>query len=294
MTSYDVGPFRVEGKANQIKTALGAAGLIGLGEPALSGLARWASPDTLHRAIRLWSQLTSRFLNLQMKVGGLENVDTDQTYVVAPLHEGFADPLLLARLPLRLRYLVRDELFEWRHLGRFLKSSGQLEVAPESGRHRLRSLVGECRDVLDGGESVVVFPQGSILGIEVAFTRGAFVLADRLSRPLLPIVITGTHRVWEHPYHPTLRYGQHVEMTVLPPLPIGEAVVSMQETETTMKTMALESTAAPARRFDPERDGFWDGYAFEIDPRFPELAALIAAHRAPSVLEARPAPATSF
>lgn len=279
MTSYDVGPFRAEGRAEQIRTAVGAAGLVGLGEPVLSGLARWANPETLHRAIRLWSQLTSRFLNLQTKVGGLENVDTDRTYVVAPLHEGFADPLLLARLPLRLRYLVRDELFEWRHLGRFLKSSGQLEVAPESSDRGVGRLLSDSRGVLEGGESLVVFPQGSILGIEVAFTRGAFVLADRLSRPLLPIVITGTHRVWEHPYHPTLRYGRHVEMTVLPPLPIGEAVVSMQETEATMKTMALENTGAPARRFDPGRDGYWDGYSFEIDPRFPKLAEQIASHR---------------
>ena len=279
MTSYDVGPFRAEGRAEQIRTAVGAAGLVGLGEPVLSGLARWATPETLHRAIRLWSKLTSRFLNLQTKVGGLENVDTDRTYVVAPLHEGFADPLLLARLPLRLRYLVRDELFEWRHLGRFLKSSGQLEVAPESSDRGVGRLLSDSRGALEGGESLVVFPQGSILGIEVAFTRGAFVLADRLSRPLLPIVITGTHRVWEHPYHPTLRYGQHVEMTVLPPLPIGEAVVSMQETEATMKTMALENTGAPARRFNPERDGYWDGYSFEIDPRFPKLAEQIASHR---------------
>ena len=290
MTSYDVGPFRVEGKANQIKTALGAAGLIGLGEPILSGLAKWARPALTHKAVRLWSRVTARFLSISVNVSGIEEVDPDQTYVVAPLHEGFADPLLLARLPLRLRYLVRDELFEWHHLGRFLKSSGQLEVAPESGRHRLRSLVGACKDVFQRGESVVVFPQGSILGIEVAFTRGAFVLADRLSRPLLPIVITGTHRVWEHPYNPTLRYGQQVEMTVLPPIPVGEAVVSIQETETTMKTMALENTGAPARRFDPERDGYWDGYSFEIDPRFPELAELVASHR---VSASRPAPTAS-
>ena len=279
MTSYDVGPFRVEGKANQIKTALGAAGLIGLGEPILSGFARWARPALTHKAIRLWSSVTARFLNISVNVSGIEEVDPDQTYVVAPLHEGFADPLLLARLPLRLRYLVRDELFEWRHLGRFLESSGQLEISPKSGRRGLRSLVYECGQVLDGGESLVVFPQGSILGIEVAFTRGAFVLADRMSRPLLPIVITGTHRVWEHPYNPTLRYGQQVGMTVLPPLPVGKAVTSMPDLEARMKTMALENTGAPARRFDPERDGYWDGYTFEIDPRFPEVAEMVASHR---------------
>ena len=199
--------------------------------------------------------------------------------MVAPLHEGFADPLLLARLPLRLRYLARDELFQWRYLGRFLEASRQLEIATEPGQNSLRNLIGDCRDALDRGDSLVVFPQGSILGLEVAFTRGAFVLADRLSRPLLPIVITGTHRVWEHPYRPTLRYGQRAAMTVLPPIPVGKAVASMQRVEAEIKALALQATKAPARRFDPERDGYWDDYSYEIDPRFPELAALIQSHR---------------
>ena len=36
---------------------------------------------------------------------------------------------------------------------------------------------------------------------------------------------------------------------------------------------------APPRRFVPERDGYWDGYAYEIDPAFPSLQAEIARHR---------------
>jgi hypothetical protein len=46
-----------------------------------------------------------------------------------------------------------------------------------------------------------------------------------------------------------------------------------------MKRIALEGAMAPARRFRPEIDGFWDDYRYDIDPTFPELAARVAAHR---------------
>jgi len=280
VATYTVGPFRVEGIINRLRTILGATVFIVLGEMFLSALARWASPEMLHKAIDIWTRLTSGFLGLHVEVASLEHVDPDETYIVAALHEGFADPLLLARLPLKLRYLVRDELFDWDHLGRFLRMSNQIEIATESNARDLRMLIRDCRDALEGGESLVVFPQGSILGIEVAFTRGAFVLADRLSVPLLPVVITGTHKVWEHPYSPTLRYGREVSIRVLPPVAVGEAQASLREVEDEMKEVALDNERVPVRHFDPERDGYWDDYTYEIDNRFPEVAAKVASHRA--------------
>ncbi len=280
MLSHDVGPFQVEGTGPWIRTVIGASILIGLGEIVLSALARWANAETLHRVIDIWTRLTSSFLGLRFEVHGLEHVDPYETYIVAPLHEGFADPLLLTRLPLKLRYLVRDELFDWDHLGRFLKTSGQIKIATEPGARELRNLIHSCREALDRGDSLVVFPQGSILGIEVAFTRGAFVLADRLSRPLLPVVITGTHKVWEHPYSPTLRYGQRASFRVLPPIEVGQALASMSAVEDEMKDVALDNDYAPVRHFDPERDGYWDDYTYEIDNRFTEVAAMVDSHRA--------------
>ncbi len=47
-----------------------------------------------------------------------------------------------------------------------------------------------------------------------------------------------------------------------------------------LKDAALDGTMAPLRRFVPSRDGYWDGYAYQIDPAFPRLAAEIATHRA--------------
>lgn len=42
-----------------------------------------------------------------------------------------------------------------------------------------------------------------------------------------------------------------------------------------MKRLGRGATTA----LDPERDGWWDGYRFEIDADFPELRARVARHR---------------
>jgi len=212
-------------------------------------------------------------------VSGLKHVEPGRSYVVTPLHEGFADAVALMRLPLALRFVVRQELVEWRVLGRHLRSTGQLVVEAKTPRTAYRDLLRGAPAVLGSGDALVVFPQGSILGVEVAFQMGAFRLADRLQVAVLPVVITGTHRVWEYPYSPQLRFGQRVSVRVLEPLRVGEALSSAPELEHRMKRIALSGDIAAARRFDPDRDGFWDGYAYEIDPAFPELRRLVDEHR---------------
>ncbi len=42
-----------------------------------------------------------------------------------------------------------------------------------------------------------------------------------------------------------------------------------------MKALALETS----RRYDPQRDGYWDGYVFNIDPDFPEVRNDMLKHR---------------
>ncbi len=280
MVKYRFAKFEVTTVRQLVRVSLGASLLVGLGEPVLSALARGISRPRLQKAARKWSSLVIRYLGLTIDLEGEEHIDPEKSYVVAPLHEGFADALVLSRLPMELRYVAREELFGWRRLGRFLSASDQILIRPEVPLGGLRHLIAEGRKTIDRGGSVVIFPQGSILGVEAAFTPGAFRLADLLGVPLLPIVITGTHRVWEHPYSDRLRFGQRASMRVLPPVPIGEATESMRDTEREMKRIALSDETEPPRRFDPHRDGFWDGYRYEIDPDFPQLRETVARHRA--------------
>ncbi len=260
-----------------------------LGAPLLLArlLGRTRQRRALHTLERWWARGIARHLDIRLDVRGLEHVRSGGPYVVTPLHEGFADALVLLQLPLDLRFVARDELFAWRYFGPLLRDTEQVEVCPEDGARSYRSLRRHAPAVLAGGESLVVFPQGSILGIEIDFKAGPFALAHALGRPILPIALTGGHRVWEHPFTPRLRYGQRMSLHILPPIS-GEAcrtrdVESLRtEVQWRLKAAALSGAMAPPRRFVPARDGYWDGYAYAIDPAFPALAEELARHRRPA------------
>lgn len=262
----------------------------------LGGMAVWLLPlsqiarslgrhglhQTQHWVERWWARRVLDHLQIKLEIRGLEHIQKHRTYIVAPLHESFADALALFQLPLPLRFVARDELFGWRWLGPVLRDMGQIEVTPEHGTRAYRTLLRTAPPVFARGESVVLFPQGTILGIESDFNLGAFALARALKQPILPVALTGGHRVWEHPYTPRLRYGQRMSMRVLPPVRINRAddldAVRVR-VQRQLKTAALDGTMAAPRRFVPQRDGYWDGYRYVIDPDFPALAQHIAAHR---------------
>ena len=252
--------------------------------PMIARSCGWHGQHRAQHAVEgWWARRVAKHLHIQLEIEGLEHIAPEQTYIVAPLHEGFADALALFQLPLRLHFVARDELFGWRWLGPLLRDTGQIEVTPEHGTRAYRTILRAAPAMFARGESVLVFPQGTILGIENDFTVGAFAIARALEQPLLPVVLTGGHRVWEHPYTPRLRYNQRMSMRVLPPIKINHTddldAVRVQ-VRRQLKAAALDGTLAPPRRFVPQRDGYWDGYAYRIDPDFGELAQHVAEHRA--------------
>jgi 1-acyl-sn-glycerol-3-phosphate acyltransferase len=226
-------------------------------------------------AERNWARRAVSLLDIRISSVGLHHVDPHEQYIVAPLHEGFLDVPVLLELPLDMTFAVRQELAGLAILGPHLKRSRHVLVDPESPVQAYRRLLAAAPGVFAAGQSLVVFPQGSILGIETAFQQGAFRLAEWFRRPLLPVVIAGTHRVWEHPFSPRIRFGCEVRLEVLSPIPAHDAVAKMGALQREMKARALAGGPTP-RRYVPERDGLWQGYRFGIDPAF---ASTVSARR---------------
>jgi len=217
-------------------------------------------------------------MRLNIDVSGLEHVDPGRSYVVAPLHEGLTDLIALQSLPLDMVYATAEELFSWDYLGSYLRTSCQPVVLRSSGATSYRALLRAGKEATARNESLVVFPQGTILGIETAFQKGAFRVAEHLDVPVLPVVLTGAAGVWDFPFSTRLNTGQSMRMEVLAPVSSKNAVESARSIETAMKDRALVVNPAP-RRFDPTRDGWWDGYRYEIDSRFPDLQDAVTDHR---------------
>ena len=228
---------------------------------------------------RRWARAVRRAARITIDHAGSATIDRSQQYIVMPLHESFVDIPVLLHLPLSLRFTVRDELLTLPRIGAYLAATNQIAIPEVPDRSDLRLIAAHVDASVAAGESVVIFPQGSILGIETAFASGARWLARATGLPVLPVVITGTHRVWEYPFSTTVRYDQSVTLHVLDPIPSEQVSRSaMRQLEREMKGVAL-AAANPVRRFLPDRDGWWDGYRFAIDPDFDRLHAAFTARR---------------
>ncbi len=280
------GKVSVATRRNQLSAMLSGAALFGPRYLKLLAAARSGDRTRLHRAEREWLARAGHAIGLTIETHDLHRVDPNEQYIVMPLHEGFADVIALARLPLDLAYTAASELFEWKLLGRYLMLSGQSPVPHADGPQAYRQMLRDARSTADAAESYVVFPQGSILGIEVAFHQGAFHVAAQTGLPILPIVLTGAAQVWQHPYSSILNYGRTIRMQVLEPIDASNAIQCARQVEAEMKRNALSVTPGP-RRFDPQRDGWWDDYPYEIDPDFPGLASRVERHRRVFLTSAR-------
>ncbi len=248
--------------------------LFGPSYRALMEATRSPERAELHAAERRWCTEVARAIDLTVDAHGLDNVDPSRRYLVAPLHEGFLDLVALQQLPLGLAYTASEELYAWRFLGPYLSASGQTAISHTNGPAAYRALLTAGHTAAIRDESLVVFPQGSLLGIEVAFHQGAFRIAERFGLPVLPVVLTGAASIWDYPFSTALRTGGTIRLEVLPPVEARHAVVRAASIEVEMKERAL-SADPPPRHFDPDRDGWWDGYRYEIDPSFPEVAEAI-------------------
>ena len=126
-----------------------------------------------------------------------------------------------------LRGAARD--FSWPEVGPVIARLGHLSINPE---HPLGGFSEQWRGadrMLGGRGERGDFSAGDIAEMQSDFHRGVFEVARGWGHHL-PVAMSGTHRIWEHPFAPTLRYGQRVTLTVLPPISAGEVQCTPLET----------------------------------------------------------------
>jgi 1-acyl-sn-glycerol-3-phosphate acyltransferase len=166
---------------------LGAAHLSHRGElPRVPG--RW---------IRRFGRATSALTPLwKFSVEGVRPVDIDtRAHVVVANHVSMADPFLLSWLGWDMQWVAKEELFHAPVVGWLMRLSGDIPLRRGSG-DSVRAMLDQCRVALQGGLSVMLFPEGkrSDVARVQAFKDGAFELATELGAPVLPVAIAGTEQ----------------------------------------------------------------------------------------------------
>lgn len=180
-----------------------------------------------------WSRLVVSLLLLPVRVEGRQHLQRGQSYVFVSNHQGAFDIFLI------YGYLNRN--FKWM-MKRSLRKVPFVGIACEYAHHifvdkrgpsKIRETYDRARGTLREGMSLVVFPEGArtFTGHMGVFRRGAFMLADELQLPVVPLTINGSFDVL-----PRMRDGRFVSwhrlsLTIHEPIwPTGKGIENEKQT----------------------------------------------------------------
>ena len=182
---------------------------------------------------KLWSQLWIRLLLLPVKVEGREHLQKNQSYVFVANHQGSFDIFLIyGFLGRNFKWMMKKALRKVPLVGIACQYAHHIFV-DKSGPSKIRASYDKAREELQEGMSLVVFPEGArtFTGHMGVFRRGAFMLADELQLPIVPLTINGSFKVL-----PRQRDGHFMTwhprtLTIHKPImPTGQGAENVQQT----------------------------------------------------------------
>ncbi len=146
---------------------------------------------------KIWAWFTCRILLLPVKVEGRENLELGQSYVFVANHQGPMDIFLVyGFLGRNFKWMMKKALRKVFLVG-YACEKGRHIFVDKSGPKKIQETYNRARQTLQGGTSLVVFPEGSrtFTGHMGLFRKGAFQLADEIGLPVVPITIDGSFDV---------------------------------------------------------------------------------------------------
>ncbi len=147
-----------------------------------------------YQTAKRWAKKVLRISGIKLKLEGLENIDINETYVFVSNHSSLYDiPVLQASLPVNFRIIYKKELEKIPVFGWGLKKSPYIGIVREDPRLSMKSIEAAIESI-KMGDSVLIYPEGTRTpdGNLQEFKRGAFMLAGKSGKPIVPIAIIGT------------------------------------------------------------------------------------------------------
>lgn len=174
---------------------------------------------------KYWSRLAIWLCLLPVKVEGRELLDKKQSYVFVANHQGAFDIFLIyGFLNRNFKWMMKKGLRKIPLVGIACEYAHHIFV-DKSGPSKIRKTYDTARETLKEGMSVVVFPEGarSFTGHMGVFRRGAFMLADELQLPVVPLTINGSFNVKPRMKDMFWVFWHPLKLTIHEPIaPIGK------------------------------------------------------------------------
>lgn len=129
----------------------------------------------------------------KVSVSGLENIDKRKTYVIVVNHQSLADIIILYKTKMQFKWVAKESLFKVPFIGWCLSLAKHIRLS--RGKYSsIKKVYRESAGWLRNNVSVLFFPEGTRSETDEMkeFQNGAFKLALREKKPILPIVLSGT------------------------------------------------------------------------------------------------------
>ncbi|MFA4854242.1 MAG: lysophospholipid acyltransferase family protein [Candidatus Omnitrophota bacterium] len=157
-----------------------------------------------------------------LKVTGLENIDHKRSYVIISNHQSLADIAVLYQTKMQFKWVAKASLFKVPFIGWCLGLIKHIKLT-RGDFASIKEIYHQASKWLQKDMSVLFFPEGTRSSNDQMndFQNGAFKLAIKEKKPILPICLKGTRDTiprgsW------IFRPGVSAKLTVLPAVETGE------------------------------------------------------------------------
>ena len=160
----------------------------------------------IHKYVRMWAGTLLRIAGVTVTVRGAENIP-----------QGYDIPLMLLYLDRPHGIVAKIETKKIPMVRTWMELLDCIFLDRKNPRQAVEAM-REAEGMLEKGESVIVFPEGTRSKGDAMgeFKAGAFKMACKAGAPVVPVAIDGSYRVMEA--NGGLMKPAHVNITILPPV----------------------------------------------------------------------------
>jgi 1-acyl-sn-glycerol-3-phosphate acyltransferase len=148
--------------------------------------------------MRTWGRLLVKAAGIDLHVENVDRIDPNQRYILVSNHYSYLDiPCIVAAVPQPIRFMAKVSLFQIPIFGWALARAGFIPIDRKNRRTAVKSF-DLAADRIRKGNTIVVFPEeGRSKTREMRpFQRGAFLLALKSEKTIVPIAIDSTFDVF--------------------------------------------------------------------------------------------------
>ena len=190
-------------------------------------------PDhTFYKLLRNWSKIVLKMNYVELIITGKPIPKDEKTVVYAANHSSLHDiPIIFAAVHSNLRIIYKRELEKIPLFGYALRKSPLIAITRSNPRDSMASMQMAIETIRKNA-SVVIFPEGTRNPAreEIGpFKRGAFLMASRSGKKIVPLAITGSSDVLQ--WKPRGEKTYKVWVDFLEPVEIRDSANRAEETK---------------------------------------------------------------